>query len=75
MASSRAAGSCGSAFAMESPGTFLDFVSFGRIGRTRENLAAASQSLLPVTVGEQAVVANPHEAVWKDVQEEATCDS
>jgi len=38
-------------------------------GRTRENLAAESQRLLPVTVGQQAVVADPHETVRQDVEE------
>jgi hypothetical protein len=37
----------------------------------REKLTAQSQSLLPVAVGQQTVVADPHEAVWQDVQKAA----
>jgi hypothetical protein len=40
-----------------------------RHGRAGENLSAESQRLLPVTVGEQAVAADPHETVGQDVQE------
>jgi hypothetical protein len=36
----------------------------------REELTAQSQSLLPVAVGQQAVVADPYEAVRQDVQKE-----
>src|SRR5947208_2832962 len=42
-----------------------------RRGRAGKNLAAQSQGLLPVTVGQQAVVADPHETLRQHVQEEA----
>lgn len=38
-------------------------------GRTGEHLAALGQHLLPMTIGEQAVVADPHEALRQDIQE------
>ena len=44
-------------------------------GPTWQNLAAESQRLLPVAVGKQTEVADPHEAVRQDVQEESAKNS
>jgi len=38
-------------------------------GSPGENLATVSQGLLPVTVGQKAMVANPHETLRQDMQQ------
>ena len=50
----------------------IGLLDFWEVRLHTQQRSALIESSLAITVGEKAVVADPHEAVWQDVEQETT---